>query len=358
MYVNQSELEDFIGEVENAVESFSRPDEIRVEWGDDRDPEIIEVVENDGEFMGAGALKFQDNLLELGSTIITPEYRKSRTPQGDSVYDELFADRLDIAREMVEDPKDPADIIYTQLLADRSAATQHTADKHDFAVTGVYDKKFPLAYKDKGRVTVVDMLWADSNIENNQDTVYTPESAEFIVNSALDNINDKRSSGLENIDRTVSTQSHRHQDKNYRIKPKVVEDPMNFAEIEIVETETGEYTWDEVLQQISEAQETLQENEHDADYWVGLTLDANSPFIPTAAEELESYGFEYCGFNPGKIDLNGENKDALEMQYRPSDEGFEKQFVDEAAQFIRETGMGYSETESITGYNSSQVLEV
>lgn len=362
-YVDRDELEAFLEVMNDELEGLDL-DEIAEEWTPDDwssedDPEIVQTVEDsNGDFIGVGAIKFQDNLAELGSTIIREDERGNRSERtGRKVYDELFADRLDTAGSMVEDEENPVDIVYTQLLADKSAATQHVADKHDFAVTGVYDKKFPLAYEGKGRVTVVDMIWADSSIENNQEQVYVPETAKDIVTTARDNINAKRSNDLEQITRTLNTDYASHEDRSYKVKPKAVGDPMNFAEVQIVEDESGEYSWGDVLDQIGEAQSQIQDSEDDEDYWIGLTLDANSPYLPSAAGELESLGFEYAGFNPGKIDAGEENRDALEMQYRPSSKTYEKQFVNEAAEFIRDTGMSHEDTEASTGYTTSELLE-
>ena len=362
-FVDSEELEQFLSVMNDEIEEDL--DEIPEEWGledweSEMAPELVETVEDsNGEFIGVGAIKFQDNLAELGSTIIREDRRGAVSEaSGRKVYDELFVDRLDKASRMVEDEESPVDIVYTQLLADKSGATQHVADKHDFAVTGVYDKKFPMAYRGKGRVTVVDMIWADSHIENDQQQVYVPEHAEDIVTTARDNINAKRSDDLEPISREVSRESVDHTERKYKAKRKAVGDPMNFAEREIVEDEEGEFTWNDVLNEIGEAQDQIQEDDEDDDYWVGLTLDANSPYLPSAAQEFEEMGFEYAGFNPGKIDAGEENRDALEMQYRPSTESYEKQFVDEAADFIRDTGMEHSETEASTGYDSTELLEI
>ncbi|MFO7794178.1 MAG: hypothetical protein R6V35_04355 [Candidatus Nanohaloarchaea archaeon] len=359
MYVNSDLLEEFLNDMNDQLRGAEKPEEIRAGWDRQENPEIVRTVENNDEFLGVGSLKLQDNLLELGSTIIDPEYRNSRTPSDNSVYDELFMNRLETAKDMVSRPEPQSEIIYTQLLADKSAATQHTADKHDFAVTGVYDKKFPQAYEGKGRVTVVDMLWADSLIENDQSEVYVPEEAEDIVELSRENINSKRSEGLERIERTINNSGSDHRDGSYKVKPKVVEDPMNFAEIEIVESEMGNYTWEDVMDEISAAEERLENSGSESnDYWIGLTLDANSDYLPGAATLLEGEGFEYCGFNPGKIDFNGENRDALEMQYRPSKERIEKEFVEEAAEFIRGTGMAAEETASETDYSNSEIIAI
>ncbi len=363
-YVNSEELSRFIEVMRDELDEGSiddLPDEWSIEaWKAEEAPEVVQTVEDsDGEFVGVGAIKFQDNLAELGSTIIKQDRRGTvSSDTGRTVYDELFKDRLDTSAKMIEAEDSPVDIAYTQLLADVSAATQHVADKHGFAVTGVYDKKFPLAYPTKGRVTVVDMIWADSHIENNQEEVYVPEAAEDTVLTALDNINAKRSSGLEKITRTVDTEESSHRDRQYEIKPKAVGDPMNFAEIQITEASNGGSTWDEVLKEIGEAQAEIQDGEDDEDYWIGLTLDANNAYLPSAAEEFEDMGFEYAGFNPGKIDAGEENRDVLEMQYRPSTETYRKQFVEEAADFIRNTGMSHEDAEGSTDYETSELLEI
>lgn len=363
-YVDAEELSGFIEVMREELGEASiddLPEEWGVEaWDAEEAPEVVQTVEDsEGGFVGVGAIKFQENLAELGSTIIRNDRRGSvSTESGRTVYDELFKDRLDTSAQLIEDDDSPVDIAYTQLLADVSAGTQHVADKHGFAVTGVYDKKFPLAYPDKGRVTVVDMIWADSHIENRQEEVYVPETAEDTVVTALDNINSKRSDELEEITRTVETEPSSHEERQYKVKPKAVGDPMNFAEIQITEASQGGSTWDEVLKEIGEAQAQIQDGEDDEDYWIGLTLDANSSYLPKAAEEFEEMGFEYAGFNPGKIDAGDENRDALEMQYRPSSETYRKQFVEEAADFIRETGMSHEEAENSTEYDTSELLEI
>lgn len=353
-YVNEKKLRNFIDNEE------TDPDEVQDESNEEELPEeLIWAVENEDnqEFVGAGAIKFDDNLAELGSTIIVPEYRSRKNPDGDGVYDELFRERLEVASNLKEAGR--IDLVNTQLLADKSAATQHTADKYDFAVTGVYDKKFPIAYEGKGRVTVVDMLWADSRIENSQEEVYVPDDARDFVNTALDNIEGKRSENLESITRDVLTDGEDSQNQSYKVKAKAVdepeEDPMNFAEVSVVADDDGDYTWTDVLAEIGEAQEQVAD---DDDYWVGVSLDVNDPTSIDAASELSSLGFEYAGFNPGKLEAGDENRDALELQYRPSDETYVKQFVNEAVDFMEESGMDYQETEVDTDYDNSQPLEV
>ncbi len=346
-YVDTEALEEFTEEMPEQVDPEDPPEE------------MLWAVENEDnrDFVGAGAIKFHENLAELGSTIIVPEYRESSTPEGQGVYDRLFEERLDAAAQLKD--QGAVDLVNTQLLADKSAATQHTADKHDFAVTGVYDKKFPIAYEGKGRVTVVDMLWADSRIENDQEEVYTPEEAESLVNSALDNIEDKRDESLEDITRDVLNESESREDQRYSVESKAVDkpedDPMNFAEVSVVADEDGDYTWDDVLGEIVDAQRDISEGD---DFWVGISLDANSPAGMDAAQQLHDLGFEYAGFNPGKLESGDENRDALELQYRPSDETYVKQFVNEAAEFMDEAGIPYSDAEEDTDYGTSQALEV
>ncbi len=346
-YVDTEALEEFTEQMPEEVDPENLPEE------------MLWAVENetDRDFVGAGAIKFHENLAELGSTIITPEYRESKTPEGQGVYDRLFEERLDAAAQLKN--QGAIDLVNTQLLADKSAATQHTADKHDFAVTGVYDKKFPIAYEGKGRVTVVDMLWADSRIENDQEEVYAPEEAEGLVNSALDNIEEKRDESLEDITREVLNDSESREGQSYSVKSKAVDkpedDPMNFAEISVVADEDGEYSWDEVMYEIVSAQSEIDDGD---DFWVGVSLDANNPAGMDAAEQLHDLGFEYAGFNPGKLESGDESRDALELQYRPSDETYVKQFVNEAAEFMDEAGIPYSDAEEETDYGSSQALEV
>lgn len=346
-YVDTEKLRNFIMETAADAEGDELPEELL--WS-------VEDEEN-SDFVGAGAIKFDDNLAELGSTIIVPDYRERKTPEGNGVYDELFQERLEVASQLKNEGR--IDLVNTQLLADKSAATQHTADKYDFAVTGVYDKKFPVAYEGKGRVTVVDMLWADSRIENSQEQVYIPDDAEELVNAALDNIEGKRSEGLEEITRDVLTEGESSDEQSYSVKTKAVdspeEDPMNFAEVSVVADDEGEYTWNDVLTEIGEAQTQIADGD---DYWVGVSLDVNAPTSMGAASELSSLGFEYAGFNPGKLEAGDENRDALELQYRPSDDTYVKQFVNEAVDFMEQSGMDYSDAEEETDYSSSQAVEV
>ena len=348
-YVDENKLESFIqDELPEDLESDNVPDEMI--W-------TVENNENE-DFIGAGAIKFDDNLAELGSTIISPEYRGKRTEDGTGLYDELFLHRLNEAEKLVRSGE--IDIVNTQLLADKSAATQNTAHKHGFAVTGIYDKKFPVAYEGKGRVTVVDMLWADSNIENSQEEVYVPETASELVEEALENINQKRSDEYEEITREVlGSDAGNHESQSYSVNTKVVdgpeEDPMNFAEVSIVEDELGDYAWSDVVKEISSAQTQIS-NEED-DYWVGISLDANHSSGTSAARFLEEFGFEYAGFNPGKLETSGENRDALEMEYRPSDEKIAKQYINEAVQFMDAADTSYEEfDEDKTNHNNSQLI--
>lgn len=346
-YVDTDALSSFIAEMSEEVNTDNPPEE------------MIWTVENQDnhDFIGAGAIKFHDNLAELGSTIIVPEYRKSKTPDRQGVYDRLFQERLEEAAELKQNGA--VDLVNTQLLADKSAATQNTANKHDFAVTGVYDKKFPVAYERKGRVTVVDMLWADSRIENSQEEVYTPEEAEGLVDKALENIDEKRSDNLEEITRDVLNESESRENQSYKVKSKAVDtpedDPMNFAEVSVVADDEGDYSWDDVLYEIADAQSQIDEKD---DFWVGVSLDVNNSTSVDAAQELHSLGFEYAGFNPGKLESGDENRDALELQYRPSEETYVKQFINEAVEFMDEAGIPYSDAQEETDYDSSQAVEV
>jgi hypothetical protein len=348
-YVDEKALHGFLETMREDMEEDSRPEE------------VVRTVKNiEGNFVGVGALKFDDNLVELGSTIIEPDFRKRENQNGQGIYDELFVDRHEDAAAMVRDEDDPIDLAYTQLLADRSAATQYTAHKHDYAVTGVYDKKFPVAYEGKGRVTVVDMLWADSNIENSQEEVYVPDEAEKLVDAALDNIEGKRSEDLPEITRELQEGDVSRREQSYRVESKAVdkpdEDPMNFAEVEVVADGSGEYSWEEVLEEIDSAQDQIENPEED--YWVGVSMDVNSPTGADAAEALQDLGFEYAGFNPGKLEAGEENRDSLELQYRPSQETYVKEFVDEAVKFMEKSGMEFEEAEEGTGYGTSEALRV
>lgn len=346
-YVDANKLEQFIGDMPDNIDTENLPEE------------MLWTVEDEtkGDFVGAGAIKFDDNLAELGSTIILPDYRKSVTPEGRGVYDKLFGERVKTAAELKEEGA--VDLVNTQLLADKSAATQHTADKHGFAVTGIYNKKFPTAYEGKGRVTVVDMLWADSRISNTQDEIYVPEKAEGLVSSALDNIQNKRGDGLEEITRRVLNESEPKGNQMYSVRSKEVDkpegDPMNFAEVSVIADDEGDYTWGGVLREISDSQRAVRQGD---DFWVGVSLDTNNPSGMDAAQYLHDLGFEYVGFNPGKLDAGEESQDALELQYCPSIRKHSKQFVDEAAQLLNESSLEYKNADEETGYDSSQALEV
>jgi hypothetical protein len=352
-YVNPDDLREFLSGMGDALveDGDEKLDSLEPE---ERPEEVVRTLEVGDQFAGVGAIKLQDNLAELGSTILRPRFREETASTGRGLYGELFHNRQETVSGMVEDPEDPIDLAYTQLLADKSAATQHTAHKYDYAVTGVYDKKFPVAYEGKGRVTVVDMLWADSHIENDQQELYIPDSAEDAVRVALDNINSKRSRA-EEIEREIQEEYQDATGSRYEVNVKAVDDPMNFAEIEVVESEDGQ-TWQEVLEEISGAQDVIDDGEDD--YWLGVSLDANSPFAIDAGERLEDYGFEYAGFNPGKLDAGKENRDSLEMQYRPSSDTYVKQFVNEAVDFIEEAGIEHSDAEEETGHWNSEALEM
>jgi hypothetical protein len=349
-YIDEEKLEEFLEEMNQDLESGERPEE------------IVRVVEDDksGEFMGVSALKLEDNLVEVGSEIMLPEHRSrpSNVSKDESVYERLHSEMLDEARDIV-DSEDPANIIYTQLLADKSAASQKVAFDHDFAVTAFYNGKFPVAYEGKGRVTAVDMIWADSQLPNNQEEVYVPEDAVEAVDQTLENVNSKRSDDLEQIARRTLTEGENHEERRYSVDSKAVdkpeEKPMNFAEVEVVADEEGNYSWHEVLEEISEAQEKIRNSEDD--YWVGVSLDVNDPYAVEAAEELEVLGFNYAGFNPGKLE-NGEKRDALEMQYRPSDEKFDKQFIHEAIDYMEALGIPHEKPSKESGHPSSEVVKV
>lgn len=234
------------------------------------------------------------------------------------------------------------------------------ADKKDYAVTAVLNKKFPVAYPDKGRVTAVDMLWADSNIENQIEEVHVPEEIEDFVDAALKNINDKRSEELNDITREHRQNGVGRAETNYRVETKAVnkpeEDPMNFAEIEVVADESGSYKWDDVIEEIDQAENKV-ENPDD-DYWIGVSMDVNNTAAADAIRAIQSRGFEPAGFNPGKLEAEEENRDSLELQYIPSDNRYVKQFIHEAAEFMDRAGMSYEKADVTTENENSQALKV
>jgi hypothetical protein len=364
-YVDAEKLANFIDKM---IEDIEQGEGIVDE---ERPDEIVRTVEHDDDFIGVSSVKLNDNLAEIGSAIIDPDYRSvgSSNSEEDSVYERLHGNMLSTAEEVIREEKDPANIIYTQLLADVSAASQKVAYDTGFAVTAVYNKKFPIAYEGKGRVTAVDMIWADSVIPNEQEEVYLPgelerENEENIVDFVLGNLNEKRSDEFEELEREVVRKGTDHTDERYRVKSKAVdkpeESPMNFAEVKVVQDDEGDYTWDDVLSEIGEAQGTVENSEDD--YWMGVSLDANSSFAPSAARELEGFGFGYAGFNPGKLDSPVGKRDAIEMQFVPSEETYVKQFINEAVDFMDKLGIPYSREnvteEQKTGYDSSQALEV
>jgi len=360
-YSEASRLERFIDQ--EMPESFHVEDQIP--------DELLWSVRSESlDLLGAGALKFDNRTAELGSTIIFPEYRNktTETEDGDKigVYEDLFSHRLDKAMNLKEN--DLVDVVNTQLLADKTAATQHVADKQGFVVTGIYNRKFPVAYQDKGRVTVVDMICSDSRI-NNKEKVYLPEDLrrpddQSIIEYMTGRINQERSNSLDPFSRLVSYDQSDHRLENYRIDSKAVdkpeENPMNFAEVSIVRDSDAENTWEDVLDEIGGVQKRVQNG--DDDYWVGISLDANGPYSPSAAEELKEFGFEYAGFNPAKLGSKGDRKDSLEMQYNPTEREDVKQFIPCVKQLMDKIGLDYS-TEDIpecekTGYSESEAVRV
>lgn len=358
-FVDPAALENFLEEMKLQIQETEDLNSVNQEWSaDDCQPELVRTMETSEEdFMGVSAIKFQENLAEIGSTIIQDEYRGSMSKQNEgTVYNQLFDDNMEIAEQLVEMDDNPVETIYTQLLVDESAATQHVAHKNDFAVTGIYDNKFPPAYEGKGRVTIVDMLWAESGIENNLEEVYVPEEAADLVETSIDNINQKRE--REEIQREIETSGNSHKDRSFSIKPKIVGDPMNFAEIKVIQTDSGDYSWEDLIHQIARAENSLKECEGDEDYWIGLSLDANEEYLSTAAEALEDQGFDYGGFNPGKLELGDEKRDSLEMQLRPSNQKYEKQFIDEAVEYLEEMGLQHENPEKTTDFPDSDILRV
>lgn len=98
MYVDQNKLEEFLTEMNRDLENGIRPEE-----------DVRSVRDSEGNFIGVGAIKFQDNRAELGSTIIVPEYRSAENTDGDGVYEELFDSRHEDIEEMIKDEEDPID---------------------------------------------------------------------------------------------------------------------------------------------------------------------------------------------------------------------------------------------------------
>ncbi|MFQ3275285.1 MAG: hypothetical protein ACI9LV_000165 [Candidatus Nanohaloarchaea archaeon] len=343
-FVDEPELRDFIDEMHNDLDRGEQPEEI-----------LRTVIDADSEeFIGVGSIKLNGDRAELGSTIIEPEMRGRKAETGNKIYDELFQNRLDTVRNMIEDPTEDITKAHTQLLADKSAATQNVADRYGFGVTGVYDSKFPTAYEGKGRVTVVDMYWGDSDF-GEQEEVYVPSDGLNMVESALSNINEKRSHDRAPVTRETTTEGWETESR-YSVKSKVVGEPMNFAEIEVVHDEYGSYTWDELLEEVESVENDIGDEEHD--YWIGISVDANHPeSIETVQSLKDRLGMDYAGFNPGKIEYGGEKKDSIELQDR-WEERFEKQFIREAAQFLKTTGIEPEDSNLTTDYNNSVYLEI
>lgn len=343
-FVDEPELREFIDGMLNDLDRGEKPDEIL---------RTVLDADND-EFIGVGSIKLNGDRAELGSTIIEPEMRGRKAETGNKIYDELFQNRLDTVRNMIEDPTDDIRKAHTQLLADKSAATQNVADRYNFGVTGVYDSKFPTAYEGKGRVTVVDMYWGDSDF-GNQQQVYVPSDGLDMVEAALSNINEKRSKDRAPVTREKTTEGWETESR-YSVKSKVVGDPMNFAEIEVVHDEDGSYSWGELLEEVESVESRIGDEEHD--YWIGISVDANHPESIDTVQSLRNHlGMEYAGFNPGKIDYGGDRRDSVELQDRWQ-ERFEKQFIREAARFLKNTGIEPEDSNLTTDYDNSVYLEI
>lgn len=338
MYVEEDQLKSHIGDMPNREEFIQQASR------GGSPEELVIVVEDDG-FIGSGGLEEQGNRLELKSTMVRDDRRKERI-DGRTGYERLFEERLEAAEEILESDEGP-DIAYTQPVSAKTAGTQHVASKKGFVPTAVYDNKYFEVYPDRGRVSVVNMVYADSDFEPSGE-LYLPREVHEASEQIIESINDERSEGSEDIDRDVSGGNY---EGEYSVSYEVLPEPFNIADIKLKPSENGQ-SLDSIIQEVQQIEEELEE--HGDDYWMKASLEAESPLSVEAGEELQEYGFDYAGINLDSID----GKDALEMQKRPGPMK-ERQFIPSVLELIENLGINYEgETKRDSDYDNSRYISI
>lgn len=321
-YIEEEQLTEHINEMPSEEEFVNQASA-------GEEPEELVVVIEDGEFIGSGGLEAQSDRMELKSTMVKDDRRKERV-EGRTGYERLFERRLEHAEGVIESDEGPA-IAYTQPVSAKTAGTQHVASKNGFVPTGLYDNKYFEVYPGRGRVSVVNMVYANSDFETSGE-LYLPQEVHTTAEQVVESINKERSDRLEDIEREVTDGEYSGE---YSVSCEVLPEPFNIADIKIKTSGNGR-SLESVIDEIGRIEETLQE--HEDDYWMKACLDAESPMAVEAANELKDYGFDYAGINLDSID----GRDALEMQKRPGPMK-ERQFIPSVMELINSLGIDYEE---------------
>ena len=331
-------------ELKGHVDHMPREEEFVDQAAKGEVPEELVVVLEDGDFIGSGGLEVQDNRLELKSTMVRKDRRKERI-DGCTGYEKLFDDRLEDAEEIIRSEEGPG-IAYTQPVSAKTAGTQHVASKKGFVPTSVYDNKYFEVYPDRGRVSVVNMVYADSDFDDSGD-LHLPQDIHEAGENIISSINSQRSEDLDKVERQIKQEDY---NGSYSLTCETLPEPFNIADIKIKPSENGK-SLDSVVEEIECIEEELRE--HGDDYWMKASLDAESPLASEAAEELREHGFEYAGINLDYMD----GRDALEMQRRPGPMK-ERQFISPVLELIEELGIDYGDAERASNYGGSTYVSI
>jgi hypothetical protein len=336
-FVEEEELKGHIDSMPNEEEFVDQAAKGEV-------PVELVVVLSDGDFVGSGSLEVQDDRVELKSTMVREERRQERV-DGSTGYEKLFDVRLADAEEIISSEEGP-DIAYTQPVSAKTAGTQHVASKKGFVPTGVYDNKYFEVYPGRGRVSVLNMVYADSNFETSSE-LHLPEEFHEAAEHIIGSINDERSDDLEEVERQIMNEDYNGQ---YSVRYEILPEPFNIADIKIQPSENRQ-SLESVVEEIEDIDNELKE--HGDDYWMKASLDAESPMASEAAEELRNYGFDYSGL---KLDsFNG--RETLELQKRPGPKK-DRQFISPVLKLIEQLGLEYGEAVRESDYQGSRYVSI
>ncbi|MFB6116485.1 MAG: GNAT family N-acetyltransferase [Candidatus Nanosalina sp.] len=207
-------------------------------------------------------------------------------------------------------------------IAFSGGATSHPASQGNLYGRGYEvfcaDRQINESYFSNRRETEIMFIHPDT-VERDDRTVYLPEEYREIAEINLGKISDDLAG------RTIESHIEPSTDAKFGLTGKI----WFLTEIDGVRSEK---TLEEVM-------ESLEEEKSREDHLM-LPVDANTPSTVALYPELEERGFELEGFAPDWFTRNGENRDAVMMQYSPQ-EPETIEVIDPVKQLLEDIGADF-----------------
>jgi hypothetical protein len=306
---------------------------------------VIELCSNQtvaGEYIeeplvvGNGSVVFSDeyHIATLSNAAILPKFQGLEC-NDKSAYDELLTTRYEYTNEK------GAAIIQTEANSSAHAITQHKFDKLGFIPMGILRGRYPAAFKNYGRETVILMIDSNSHfqqrdsIDEKMKAVYVPETGENLIKNIINNINSHMTDGELEREILNDEQIKTHSTDESGFALEEVKNDGEIIEYDVL------FSSDEGLG-LNKITKNIKQNVLDKDVeYISININANEPAAATLTKHLLNQNFSLAKFVPAAFrGKSGEWNDVIGVQYSDCPPT-ESQLLENILPLVDELGINY-----------------